>query len=163
MNAFDLIFLVLMLLSIAVGLWRGLISEVFALLGLFVALFAAWELAWFCVPLMSALRIADWLQWPLAFLVVFMLVLLLLGLLRFLLRGLLSIAGLSPMDRGLGALFGAARGLLLAVLAVAVAGMTDLPREPWWKTAKLAPPLETAVIAAKPWLPPELGKRIKYR
>jgi membrane protein required for colicin V production len=33
----------------------------------------------------------------------------------------------------------------------------------WWREAMLAHPLETAVIAAKPWLPAEVAKRIRYR
>lgn len=163
MNTFDLVFLVVLLLSMALGVWRGLISEVFALLGLFVALIAAWEAAVFFVPLMEVFGVVDWLCWPLGFLLVFVLVLLLLGLLRFLLRSLLSIAGLSPMDRFLGAVFGIARALMLAVLVVGAAGLTELPREPWWQASRCAPPLETVVVAAKPWLPPELGQRIKYR
>ncbi len=163
MNAFDLVFLALLLLSVALGIWRGLVSEVFALLGLFLALIAAWELAGFFVPLLEVFGVTDWLRWPLGFLLVFVLMLLLLGMLRFLLRGLLSIAGLSPMDRFLGAVFGFVRALVLAVLVVGAAGLTELPREPWWQAARSAPPLETVVVAAKPWLPPELGQRIKYR
>jgi membrane protein required for colicin V production len=63
----------------------------------------------------------------------------------------------------LGASFGVLRGMLVVVLAVMLAGMTSLPAAAWWREAVLAPPLETAVIAAKPWLPQELAKRIKYR
>jgi hypothetical protein len=29
--------------------------------------------------------------------------------------------------------------------------------------AQLAQPLETAVLASKPWLPPEAAKRIRFR
>ncbi len=41
--------------------------------------------------------------------------------------------------------------------------MTSAPKEPWWARAQLAPPLETAVLALKPWLPPEAAKRIRFR
>jgi membrane protein required for colicin V production len=41
--------------------------------------------------------------------------------------------------------------------------MTPLPKADWWRNAMLAQPLETAVIAAKPWLPPEAAKRIRFR
>jgi len=40
--------------------------------------------------------------------------------------------------------------------------MTSLPRQVWWKEASLAAPLETAVLAAKPWLPADLAKRIRF-
>jgi membrane protein required for colicin V production len=45
---------------------------------------------------------------------------------------------------------------------VFAAGMTTVPREPFWRQAALTAPLETAVIAAKPYLPPALAERLKY-
>ena len=54
-------------------------------------------------------------------------------------------------------------GLALVLVAVLVAGMTPLPRSEEWRDAVLAPPLETVVIAAKPWLPAEAAKRIRFR
>jgi len=76
---------------------------------------------------------------------------------------LLRAVGLGPLDRFLGAVFGVARGVLLLLLCVLVAGLTPLPQQALWRQAWLAPPLETAVLAARPWLPPEVAKRIRYR
>jgi membrane protein required for colicin V production len=50
---------------------------------------------------------------------------------------------------------------MLVVLALA-AGLTAVPREPFWREAKLAPPLETAAIAVKPYLPAALADRVRY-
>jgi membrane protein required for colicin V production len=63
----------------------------------------------------------------------------------------------------LGAIFGIARGLLIVLLAVMLGGLTPLPKEPWWKHAVFAPPLETAVLAARPWLPAGMAQKIRYR
>ena len=49
------------------------------------------------------------------------------------------------------------------MLLVLIGGMTTQPQEAWWREAKLAPPLETAALASKPWLPTEVAKRIRYR
>jgi membrane protein required for colicin V production len=76
---------------------------------------------------------------------------------------LLSAVGLAPLDRLLGAVFGVARGVLVAWVAVLLSGLTALPQQQWWRQALLAPPFETAVLAAKPWLPADLAKRIRYR
>jgi membrane protein required for colicin V production len=46
---------------------------------------------------------------------------------------------------------------------VLVAGLTPLPKATWWREALLAPPFETVVLAAKPWMPQELARRIGYR
>ena len=53
--------------------------------------------------------------------------------------------------------------VLIVLVGVLLAGMTALPKSQWWRDAMLAPPFETAVIAAKPWLPAEVSKRIQYR
>jgi membrane protein required for colicin V production len=90
-------------------------------------------------------------------------VLLMFALGRRLLSMLVRAAGLGALDRFLGAGFGVLRGLVVVLVLVMVAGLTSMPAMTWWRAAVFAPPLETAVIAAKPWLPQELAKRIKYR
>lgn len=162
MTVFDHVFLVALLLSVLLGLWRGLITEIFTLLGWIVALIVARQFAPACVPLLEGLIQTEWLRWPAAFVAIFIVVLLLLAVLRFILRSLLSITGLSLFDRLAGAGFGVLRGLVLAVLVVAGAGLTEWPKTQWWRDATFAPPLVTAVMAAKPWLPVELASRLKY-
>ena len=85
------------------------------------------------------------------------------ALLRLALSKLLRAIGLGPLDRFLGAVFGVARGVLVVLLCVLIGGLTVLPQQAWWRQAWLAPPLETAVLAAKPWLPAAVAKRIRYR
>jgi membrane protein required for colicin V production len=70
--------------------------------------------------------------------------------------------GLSLADRTLGAVFGIARGALILVVLVLAAGLTALPRERFWREAKLAAPLETAAIAVKPYLPRAVADRVRY-
>jgi membrane protein required for colicin V production len=90
-------------------------------------------------------------------------VLLAFALARMLISLMLKAVGLGLLDRLLGGAFGVLRGILVVVFTVLVAGMTPLPRSDWWRGAVLAPPLETVVIAAKPWLPVEAAKRIRFR
>jgi membrane protein required for colicin V production len=52
--------------------------------------------------------------------------------------------------------------VLLVMMLVAAGGMTSAPQQLWWKEATLAPPLETAVLVAKPWLPDDLAKKIRF-
>ena len=80
-----------------------------------------------------------------------------------LLSKLFRIAGLGLADRALGAIFGLARGIVVVLAAVLVAGFTTLPQRTEWRAALLSPPLETVVIAAKPWMPGYIAERIRYR
>lgn len=163
MTLFDYIVLGVVALSLLIGVWRGVVSEILAL----VAWIAAFLVAriW-AVP--AGELIAPGLAEPLGrqlagFIAVFVVVLVLFALARWLLSLLLKVVGLGPLDRLLGAVFGVARGLLVIWVGVLLAGLTPLPQQAWWRLAIMAPPLETAVLAAKPWLPPELSKRIRYR
>lgn len=167
MTVFDFVVLGVVALSLAVGAWRGVVSEILALLAWVVAFLAARTWATPVGELLAA-GLVESLSDPLlrqvaGFVVIFVAVLILFALARWLVSLLLKAVGLAPLDRMLGALFGIARGILVVWVAVLLAGLTALPQQQWWRQAVLAPPLETAVLAAKPWLPPELAKRIRYR
>ncbi|MBS3936518.1 MAG: CvpA family protein [Sulfuritalea sp.] len=163
MTPFDYFALAVTSISLLVGISRGVVSEVLALAAWVAAFFAA--RAW-AVPA-GNLLLADgpdplWRQLA-GFVVVFVAVLVLFALLRGLMGLLLKAAGLRPLDRALGAFFGAARGVLVLLALILLAGLTPLPQQKWWREAAFAPPLETAVVAIKPWLPPELARKVHYR
>lgn len=163
MTVFDYVVLGIVVVSLAIGLWRGVVGEIIALVAWILAFFAARTFgseiaeALFTGILDPAVRIvAGWVA-------VFIAVLIVMSLLRLAVRGLLNVLGLTLTDRLLGLIFGAARGLLIVFLLVAVGGMTSVPKEKWWSEAYFAPPLETAVLASKPWLPPDVAKRIRFK
>ena len=66
------------------------------------------------------------------------------------------------MDRGLGGVFGLARGVLVVMTLVILAGLTDLPRQPVWRDAVLSGVAESAVRSVKPWLPDEWARRVNF-
>lgn len=163
MTVFDYVVVAIVAASVLLGAWRGLVSEVLALAAWVAALLTGRELAPGMAPVFS-----DWLkepalQYAAAFAVIVVAVLVMVALTRLALSKLLRAIGLGPLDRFLGAVFGVARGVLVVVLCVLVGGLTMLPQQAWWRQAWLAPPLETAVLASKPWLPAAVVKRIRYR
>jgi membrane protein required for colicin V production len=163
MTVFDYVVLGVLAASVLLGLWRGVVSEILGLVAWVVAFFVARAQApsgahWL------ADRIADpSLRLAVAFGVILVGVLVLFSIARLVLSLLLSAVGLGLLDRLLGACFGVLRGGLVVLAGVGVAGMTTLPRAAGWREAILSPPLETAVIAAKPWLPADVAKRIRFR
>ncbi|AJP48063.1 colicin V production protein [Rugosibacter aromaticivorans] len=163
MTLFDYVVIISIAISILLGAWRGVVSEVLAL--------AAWVVAFF-VARAEASQVAQWLVGQIAepgmrlaaaYLMIFVGVLLLFSIARKVISMLLSAVGLGLLDRLLGAFFGIFRGVLVVMAGVMVAGMTPLPRSAWWQESVMAPPLETAVLAARPWLPAEAVKRIRFR
>ena len=161
MTVFDYLVLVIVVASLLLGMWRGVVGEIIALVAWVLAFFAArwWGTAvsgWFGAVADATLRlVAGWLA-------VFVGVLIAMALLRLAVRGLIRALGMSLSDRLLGIVFGLARGLLIVLILVAMGGMTALPKEKWWSEAYFAAPLETAVVAGKPWLPSDVAKRIRF-
>jgi membrane protein required for colicin V production len=151
-NWADYIIIAILGLSIMVGLWRGLISEVLALL-IWVAAF--W-MAWTFGPALAA-HFDPLISLPSARIIVgyglcFVAVLILGALLRFAISRLVEGTGLSGTDRLLGMLFGFARGVLLVTLLVFLIGFTAFTRDPWWRQSVLLPQFQQ--VAA--WL----GQRV---
>ena len=163
MTVFDYVALAVVAASVLLGAWRGIVSEALALAAWVAAFFAGRAFASDIAPLFSGWIKEPALQYVAGFAVVAVVVLVIVALLRFALSRLLRAIGLGPLDRFLGSVFGIARGILVILAAVLIGGLTALPQQTWWREAWLAPPLETAVLAIKPWLPPAVAKRIKYR
>ena len=163
MTLFDYVVMAVIALSLLVGLWRGVVSEILALLAWVAAFIAARQWATPAGELLLAADMEPFWRQLAGFIVVFVAVLIGFALMRWLLSKLLKAVGLGMLDRLLGALFGIARGVLVIWVGVLLAGLTPLPEQVWWRAAVLAPPFETAVLASKPWLPPDLARRIRYR
>lgn len=162
MTWFDYAIIAVVGLSVVLAAYRGVVREIASLAGWVAAvvlsgLFAHELAQWLPATLSPLLRAV------IAYLGIFLGVLLLSGLGGLLLAKLFRAAGLGFSDRAVGAVFGLARGALIVFVAVMLAGLTDLPKEPFWREAALAGPLETAVLAAKPALPKDLAQRIRYR
>lgn len=163
MTAFDYIVIAIVAASVLLGLWRGVVGEIIALVAWVLAFFAA---KWWGTNVANAVLtvIADpVLRLVAAWVLIFIVVLLLMAMLRLAVHGLLKVLGLSPTDRLLGMVFGVLRGLAIVLILVGVGGMTMLPKEKWWREAYLSAPLETAVMASEPWLPPEVAKRVRFK
>jgi membrane protein required for colicin V production len=77
-------------------------------------------------------------------------------------EAVIKATGLTVADRGLGGLFGLGRGLVIAMAAVLLAGMTALPQQPFWKDALLSPLAETAARTLKPYLPGDFARHVHF-
>ena len=163
MTWFDYAVLAVIAASLLLGLWRGVVSEILAIAAWVLAFFVAREFALPVSEFYAGMLSDRSMQYLAGFATVFVGVLIVVGIARMVVSFLLRAVGLGLIDRMLGAVFGIARGVLVVLIAVMLGGLTPLPRESWWKNAVFAPPLETAVLAMKPWLPETMAKKIRYR
>ena len=162
MNTFDWILIAVVGLSMLFAFFRGVTRELIALIAWvlgFVAAVALTPLLGGMLPEMGGNPVIRYL---IAFSIVFIGCLVLGALVAWPLASVIHKAGLGFVDRFLCAVFGAARGVVLVVAFVLVAGLTTLPRLDWWQNSALAQPLAVAALGLKPWLPQEWAGRLDY-
>ena len=147
-----------LLFSLLLGAWRGLVYEVLSVLGWAVSFYVA---QWFApqvarlLPLQSA---SEPVRYAAAFVLVFIAAVFAAGLLAFLLKKLVEAIGLRPVDRTLGAAFGVLRGMILLLAATVVMDMTALKSSPWWQESRGADMLTATLNSLKPLLPEQFAK-----
>lgn len=162
MTIIDIAVLAIIGISIALGVLRGLVREVLAL----VAWVAAFLLSNFLAP--EAARLlpqgmgSEEVRLLVSYVVVFIIVLVALSVLAVLASKIVKVVGLGVSDRAVGGVFGLVRGVLVVMILVLLAGLTSLPRQSAWREAALRGALEAAAGYVKAWLPADLSKRIKY-
>ena len=160
MPVLDWIFIAVLVFSLLVGAWRGLVYEVLSLANWIAAFVLA---QWFApdaanyLPLSSATEVV---RYAVGFVVVFVVALFAGGLIAFVVRKLVAAVGLRPVDRVLGAAFGLARGVVVLLALTVVAGMTPVVKSPWWQESAGAEVAVVVLKGLKPILPEEFGKHL---
>lgn len=133
MAVLDWIFAAVLLASVFLGAWRGLVYEVLSLLSWVAALVLAQWLAMdvgLRLPLGGS---SEMVLYAAGFLLVFIVTIMAGGLIAALFKKIMSSVGLRPVDRILGAIFGAARGVLLLLLATVLLAMTPMQTSAMWQ------------------------------
>lgn len=156
----DVSMLLWMLLSVLIGLARGLIFETLSLLGWGVAYFAAQWVLPLLAPHLPVGEPDSMLNHAVAFGCAFFVVLLMWGLATRMVRLLVQWTPLKLPDRVLGAGFGAVRGLLVLLAVAAVVGLTPMAGSSAWKQSQGAAWLNVALHGLKPLLPPEFSQHL---
>jgi membrane protein required for colicin V production len=161
-TVFDYLVLVVLACSIVISTLRGLVKEILSLLSWIVSFVVANAYGEAFAGLLPDMFTGAMTRLIVAFLVLFIGTRLLMGLLSMAVDALVKAAGLSLADRGLGGLFGLARGLVLVLAAVLLAGMTALPQQAFWREALFSPLAETAAHTVKPYLPGDFARYVQY-
>ncbi|MFM9836576.1 MAG: CvpA family protein [Methylophilaceae bacterium] len=162
MTSFDYIALLIIGISIVMSMMRGAVREVLAIAGWIAALYVARTYASQLVPLLPPDIPTEPLKVLAAFIILMLGVLLVASLLSIALSSIIKKIGLNWLNRGVGGLFGLARGLLIVCVLVFLAGLTSLPKDDRWTNAMFSAPLEVLVKSMLPWLPQSVTRHVKY-
>jgi len=161
-TAFDVAVVAVIALSVLFGFLRGIVRSLIGLAAWVTGFVLAIGFAPAVATVLPAFPDAPLLPQALAFVLVFVLALVAGALVAWPLHAVVHKAGLGFVDRGLGGVFGVARGAVLVLAFVLVAGLTTLPSRDWWQNSTFASPFEAAALSLRPWLPPQWAQRLAY-
>lgn len=142
LNSADWLIVIVVFASMLISILRGFVKEALSLL--------SWVLALVLALVFSerlALLLSDYIadsrgRYLLAFAILFIGTLVVGALLGKLMRSVVEMAGLSLLDRLLGMIFGAARGIMLLLAVAAMMRTTlQLDASQWWQESVLLPHL----------------------
>ena len=162
MTLFDFVVIACIVISALLALARGLIREVIALAAWIAALVLALALAGPLAEQFRTWNVSPAVLQVLAFVAIFFAVLIAGGIIAALLSGAVRAIGLGWLDRLLGGAFGVARGVLLVLVGILVAGLTSMPRSDWWQNSATAAPLTAAALEFRDWLPSAWAERLDF-
>lgn len=157
MVVLDWAFLGVLTVSLLLGLWRGLTYEIVTLAAWVAAFFAAqWFSPWMAdrLPVDTA---SEPVRYAVGFVVTFVVTLFAGGLLAVLAKKMMHAAGLSPVDRMLGAAFGLTRGVLFLLAFAVVVNLTPLKEGLWWRESVGAGVATVVLQGLKPVMPAQFG------
>ena len=137
-NWIDIVISVVVLLSCLFGLFRGLVKEVFSLVTWIAALIVARVYSDDFAPSLASTFEGETTRLVAAFAILFLATLVVGALVNHLMARLISFAGLALTDRLLGGLFGMARGGLIVMLGIFVAG-NFMSESLAWQESRLIP------------------------
>ena len=150
MNEVDWIILAVLAISTIVGLFRGIVRELMAIVG--------WVLA-----IVLALRFSPWAGELIPLSSVDASIRTIFGaiLIAVVVRiagAALSAASVSFEDRSIGAVFGFVRGVVIVCACVFLLGMTSFTRSGYWRNSVLIVPAERVIDLSMPILPETIAR-----
>ena len=139
MPIIDIIIAVALLLSVVVGLMRGFVKESISIAALLIAIWAALYFGPAVGDVSSSWLASEELQMWFGRVLVFAVILSVGGLLGWGLSKLIHMSALSGIDRLLGSLFGAARGIVLLAVLIIGGQFAGFDNDEWWLNSRLIP------------------------
>ena len=165
---------VILLISIAIAIFRGFVKEAISL--------ASWIIAiWLAVTFSNQVALflpasideatfnlgtdgleASKLRVVIAFILIIIGTLIAGALLNYILSQITQTSALRGIDRILGAFFGIVRGAALVVIVILIAALTSFPHSDTWKSSQFLPPFELVARKVIDIMPPEYSKYFSF-
>lgn len=154
MNELDWFFLIIVGLSTLLGVSRGMIREIFALIGWIAAFFVSLHFSADVAKVLPIGATGLMVRTLIAVVLIVIGCVFCAGLVGKIIRRFLASISIGAEDRILGCLFGFLRGVLIVALLVYLGGSIQfLSKQVWWKDSQLVPYVEQGIVFCSPYIP----------
>ncbi len=158
----DYAIIAILVVSAAISLLRGFLREALSLLGWVLAFWLALTFADDVSELFTSYGSQPSMRHALAFSVIIVVTLVITAIVMYLVRLVVDKTEITGTDRALGIVFGIARGIVIVAILVLFAGLTALPKDPWWTESTLLPHFQALAEEIRSVLPPEVARLFQY-
>ena len=156
----DIVILAVMGVSLAFGLFRGLVRELLSLVSWILAFWIAYRFSSSVAQIIDKALQNPTLSQAVSAILVFVLVLVALMLLASLISKIFKATGLAGMDRILGGLFGFGRAVVILFVALIVGQHTVVIEQDWYNASMMIPLFDQALDWVAGYLPPGTLERV---
>ena len=162
MNWVDYAIIAILVVSAGISVLRGFLKEAISLLG--------WVLAfWLALTFADDISapIAGYVSQPsmrhaLAFFIIVVASLVVTAMVMYLVRLIIDKTEITGTDRALGIVFGIARGIVIVAILVLLAGLTEVPKDPWWRESTFLPHFQALAVELQSLLPTDVARLFQY-
>ncbi len=137
MSWLDYVIIGIVTVSVIISIIRGFVREGMSLAGWIIAVWVSLEFADNASVVFEGAIDTPSLRVGVTFFLLFVGVLVISTLINHQVGKFIRSAGLSGLDRLIGALFGTIRGVLIITVLVVLLGMTSMPETAWWAESEL--------------------------
>ena len=138
LNQIDTVIIIVVAISSAFGLWRGLVKELLSLLSWIAALLVARVYGEPLAGVFVNMIESESIRYVTAFVLLFVMVIMIGTLINHFVAKLFTVTGLKFLDRLLGVVFGLARGTVIVLVILFILNVFVSETE-WWQESTLIP------------------------
>jgi membrane protein required for colicin V production len=158
----DYAIIAILVVSAAISVMRGFLREAISLLGWVLAFWLALTFAGDVSALFEKSVSQPSMRHALAFFIIVVGTLIITAIVMYLVRIVVDKTEITGTDRALGIVFGIARGIVIVAILVLFAGLTALPKDPWWRESVFLPHFQVLAMEIKSIFPPEVATLFNY-
>ncbi len=158
----DYAIIAILVVSAGISVLRGFLREAISLLGWVFAFWLALTFADDVSGLFARYVSQPSIRHALAFFTIVMGTLIITAIVMYFVRLIVDKTEITGTDRALGIIFGIARGIVIVAILVLFAGLTALPKDPWWRESTFIPHFQVLAVELQSLLPPEVASLFNY-